>query len=396
MNSLTFLKRLSAKAIKLLLQLFYLAVYFLAIKKRDKSVSRDNSHSLLIIRLDAIGDYILFRNYLERLRTSAQFRAFKITLCGNSNWKDLAEYFDAPFVNDFIWIDRKQFISNFRYTVDQLRRVRSRRFDIALQPTYSRDLADLILLASDAPRKIAFDGDKLNVNGISRWISNLFLSDVIRSEDKVRFELARNAEFFQDALGLPINLARPYFDDTKVNSIELDLPGNAYAVMSPGAGRKGRQWPTSYYATVAKYIREEYGLAVVIAGAVNDRCLALEIQESYLDVIDRTGALTLAEMTKLIKNAKVLVSNETMAVHMAVALGTGFVCISNGHTFGRFLPYPDSMISGSSYVLPDLMLARSDEYKGLVDNYSKWSDLDISAIAPSRVCEAVDRVLSIG
>ena len=51
-----------------------------------------NSNTLLIIRLDAIGDYLLFRNFLSVIRASRKYKDYEITLCGNIVWKDLSGY----------------------------------------------------------------------------------------------------------------------------------------------------------------------------------------------------------------------------------------------------------------------------------------------------------------
>ena len=39
--------------------------------------------SLLLIRLDAIGDYILFRNFIEELKKDEKYKHYSITLLGN-------------------------------------------------------------------------------------------------------------------------------------------------------------------------------------------------------------------------------------------------------------------------------------------------------------------------
>ncbi|MDW8465862.1 MAG: hypothetical protein RML35_06685 [Chloroherpetonaceae bacterium] len=62
--------------------------------------------TLLILRLDEIGDYVLFRNFLKEIRESERFKDYKITLCGNAAWKDLAEAFDKESVDEFIWISK--------------------------------------------------------------------------------------------------------------------------------------------------------------------------------------------------------------------------------------------------------------------------------------------------
>ena len=68
--------------------------------------------TLLLIRLDSIGDYILIRNIFQFLKQSKKFRSYKITLCGNIVWKDLAVTFDSNIIDEFIWLNRKKFNNN--------------------------------------------------------------------------------------------------------------------------------------------------------------------------------------------------------------------------------------------------------------------------------------------
>ena len=45
------------------------------VKRKDKT--------LLIVKTDGIGDYVLFRNFLGIIRSSDKFKDFKITLLGD-------------------------------------------------------------------------------------------------------------------------------------------------------------------------------------------------------------------------------------------------------------------------------------------------------------------------
>ena len=67
--------------------------YFINIILISQKDIRPNS--LLLIRIDAIGDYILFRNYIEVLKNSAKYKDYKITLVGNIAWKSIAEELDS-------------------------------------------------------------------------------------------------------------------------------------------------------------------------------------------------------------------------------------------------------------------------------------------------------------
>ena len=87
---------------------------------------RPTKKRLLVIKADAIGDYILFRNYLEILRASEKYKNYHITLLGNEIWQDIASKYDSAFVDDFIFISKIHFINfliNQSYIVLHQRRL---------------------------------------------------------------------------------------------------------------------------------------------------------------------------------------------------------------------------------------------------------------------------------
>ncbi|MBY0425475.1 MAG: hypothetical protein K2Q22_07565, partial [Cytophagales bacterium] len=114
--------------------------------------------SLLIIKLDAIGDYILFRNFLKEIRGDEKFKNYKITLLGNLAWKDLFESFDQTYVDRVIWVERKKLLNNPRYLLQLLKNIRQSGFEIVFNPTYWRDYyVDSLVRVSNASRKIGSD-----------------------------------------------------------------------------------------------------------------------------------------------------------------------------------------------------------------------------------------------
>ena len=100
---------------------YFLLNVLLALLKRKRYEIKSNT--LLLIRLDSIGDYVLFRNFLEWVKESKKYNNYNITLCGNIIWKDLAETFDRDYVNDFIWLNRKKFYSNLKYKFQLLKNI---------------------------------------------------------------------------------------------------------------------------------------------------------------------------------------------------------------------------------------------------------------------------------
>jgi len=97
-----------------------------------------NKQTLLIVKIDEIGDYVLWRNMLTCFRQSERFRNYKITLCGNEVWKDLTLTFDKKNFDNFIWLNKKKFKSDMRYRYDFLKSVYKCGFEIVINPVFSR------------------------------------------------------------------------------------------------------------------------------------------------------------------------------------------------------------------------------------------------------------------
>lgn len=58
-------------------------------------------------------------------------------------------------------------------------------------------------------------------------------------------------------------------------------------------------------------------------------------------MVNTAGAVTLVELVELIAKSKLVISNETSAVHIAAATRTPVICIQGGGHFDRFTPYPN-------------------------------------------------------
>ena len=54
------------------------------------------------IKADAIGDYILFRNFIEIIKRSTKYSSYEIDLLGNEIWSDLATRHDGKYITKFL------------------------------------------------------------------------------------------------------------------------------------------------------------------------------------------------------------------------------------------------------------------------------------------------------
>lgn len=373
----------------------YLSYYFIVFLIRLKPTTL-NPQNLLLIRLDSIGDYILFRNFIEVVYRSEKYKNYKITLCGNVIWKDLAESFDKEYVSEFIWLDREKYFWNPVYVFKFLKKIYSSGFEVVINSTFSREnlYGDAIVNISNAPVKIGSEG---LADSSSAWkrnmVTNKFYTKLIPFNSQIQFEFYNNLDFFEDVLQSKLSLPKPYMDCTKV--AQTISTSKEYIVIFPGAQENIRRWSALNYKAVVKYLLSNYNYQLVIAGSKSDSIFAKEIliDLNPNDCLDITGKTSLSQLSKIISNSKLLVSNDTSAVHISASVGTQFICISNAQKYLRFVPYPETMNTNSIYIFPPafnkLELSESEKANLLIHG----SNLDINSIQVEVVINEVAKLI---
>ena len=288
---------------------------------------------VLVVRLDAIGDYVLWRNCLRFLRRSGNYRDAHLTILGNPAWRNLAEAFDSDCADEWIWVEnrddlfRKGRENVLPYCVwhrrvakeqEKLRaRLVARGFDEVISPCAFPDalLDELVLGIAPVTVSVA-NGDtdrearftKLVDSGIEPFVflrNRVIMSAITGESCDVDFDLDIGE--------------RP----KKANHV----------LFFKGASHWTRRWPQRRWKKLA---------GLLPAG---------------LEAVDTPRNITLADFAHFVASCTAVVSNDTMALHMAAALGIPAVGVVNGVSGrGSFWPYPQEMgklvsVSGPEKIL---------------------------------------------
>ncbi len=301
---------------------------------RDK----DLRQKVLIIRLDAIGDFVLWLDSARALRKLYPGEKFELTLLGNFLWTSVAEDIEAF---DAVWpLNRKSFIWNPFYRFKLLLKIRKAGFDQVIHPTLSREtcFGDSVVRISGSLTRIGSQGDFSNNSLLAKRITDRWYTKLLPVREPKMMELRRHAEFIHH-LGCPT--FKPSIPQLKV---QYDFPTGftheKYYVVVPGAGAQYRQWPLENFAKTAKCVYDLTGMTAVVCGSTSEILLAEQLVRFYPDLFhDWAGKTSLNELVAIIGGAEFVLSNETSAVHIAAALQVPSVCILGGGHFGRFLPY---------------------------------------------------------
>ena len=359
---------------------------------------KTKAKTLLIIRLDAIGDYILFRNYLEILSKSKKYQAYKVTLCGNKIWQSLAQEWDSEFVDSFIWLDRKKFYHHANYRFEFQKQIRKRGFEVVLSPVYSRLLlfGDAIVKISGAKQRIGNFGNTDNLIPKEKKIADKYYSNLLFPSDKIIFEFDRNKEFFENLLEEKIELKIPQIKQIVKNK-------KASLVVFAGASESYKRWAWKKFANLSLQIAQKYNLEVTIVGSNSELAISDSIVEVFknhnsnstklIKYTNLTAKTSLLELSQVIAESELLLTNETVAIHLAVATASKAICLANGRHFGRFSPYPQGYNTKVKYIFPpEIEKIRFDEGKTAL-KYCNSAGLNIETIEIETVLETVERIL---
>lgn len=297
---------------------------------------------LVVIRLDAIGDFILWLDSAKEYRRL--FPEQKITLIANAAWADLA--LALPYWDEVWAIDLRRFTHQPLYRWTMLRKVSQANFTLAIHPTFSRAVmhGDSVIRATRATQRIGSIGDLSNHSVQEKIIGDRWYTRLLPASLKPLMELQRNTEFISHLTDKAFNASLPKLPVLTTLPKRLP-PSAAYFILFPGASWHGKQWPTERFAQVLEQLHRRYDWQVVLCGSFAEGALCQVVaDEAQITCFNLAGQTTLAELAELIRGARLLIGNDTSAVHLAAAVGTPAVCILGGGHYGRFMPYPETVV----------------------------------------------------
>lgn len=363
---------------------------FLADKARINTIPHPpvntNPARLLILRLDEIGDYILFRPTLGAYRKSKRFGDYEITLCGNLAWKPIFDEYDSETVHHTIWIDKSRW-NDTAYRYEHYRLLREMRFDVVINPEFSRNqlLNDLLAYAAAAAKGYAWHGQLKQGNLFLPSLSR-HIYPILYIQDDPLFEAYRNQLFTTRVLD----------EDAVFDLRSLLHPEKAARItFFPGASKASKRWPVESFAQLAIQLKANFpAYSIALAGDRSDRDRNLDLEVLIPFEVDNfTGRTDLLDFIDLIASTALLVTNDTSALHIAAWCRVPVVVVSNGTTYWRFVQYPPSY-RWVRCVFPETLQAQIDSGSAVVFKTEAASE-EIRQIKPERVFEEVKRLMAM-
>lgn len=349
-------------------------------------------NNIIIIRLDAIGDFFLWLSSAKYLKDLYPSGEYEITLVCSSLLKNFAE--KIPFFDRVIFIDKNKYFSNPFYRWFVRIKFLFIKADTVINPIYSREYTvDKILKFIRCKNRIGIDGDLSNIKEEVKNRSNKLYKNILVPPQKECHELVVNSLFVsflsnQKILPSVANL-REYLP-----SCQFDF-NYKYFVIIPGSSQRYKRWEPNKVISIIEKITQHTDFKCIVCGDASEKDVA-EAISTNINIINTVGNTNLLALCNIISHSEFVLTNDTAALHITAALNIPSICILGGGHFGRFAPYPEEL--GKNRDLPICVYNKMECYncnwKCLYSKDKTKPFPCISSISVDQVWHEVEKLLA--
>jgi heptosyltransferase-2 len=281
---------------------------------------------ILIVQTAFLGDVILTTPLIKATKKIYPDSYLSFLLIPET--KDVLA--NNPKLDEIIIYDKRDKEKGIADFFSLVKRIKSKSFDKALIPHRSLRSASLCFL-SKIPKRIGFD---------TSAGSFLFTNKV--KYQKNQHEIERNLsllnnfkdkkEYFPELFPSPDDFDKV---ETFLRDQNLDTKEKIVGI-APGSVWATKRWLPERFAQVADLLTDELHTGIVLLGSKEDEELCFQISDLMkTKPVIAAGKMSILQSAALISKCRVIISNDSAPVHMAVAMRTPVVEIY-GSTVPQF------------------------------------------------------------
>lgn len=271
------------------------------------AAGRTHCMKILIAQTAFLGDTVLSTPVIGALRE--RFPTAEIWFLGTPAGVELIRR--DPALSGVLSFDKRGSDRGLGGLLRTAARIRSERFDAVY--AIQRSLrTTLLLVLARIPERIGFRSARLS------W---LYHRRPIRPPEP--HDVERNLAIVDDGVGATpgggeLRLFPPSRGEIAPAVAALLPPPRSYVVLAPGSVWPTKRWSAAEYRrTAASYL--ERGTPVVVVGGAAERDVCAEVA-AETGAIDLAGRTSVAEYAAIIGEAKLLICNDSVALHIGSAL----------------------------------------------------------------------------
>lgn len=308
---------------------------------------RQELRNILIIKPSALGDIALALPALSALHD--RFPQAKISWLVRPEFAPLLE--DHPYLEGLVLFDRKRLgrmwrsLGALRALRDLVQALHVQRFDAVFDFQGLLRTA-LLARATRCPLRYGM--------AHARECAALFYTHRIE-QDAENLHLVDYYLKMVQAAG--VTVATPRFilpsvrqaDDAMDQCLaQHDIAPHDYIVLVAGSAHGDKCWPASHYAELIDRIHARFSLPVITVGSSAERPGLQQMTAAcQAPVLNLAGQTNLKELVALLRQARLVISNDTGPGHLGAALGVPLVMMFSWSNPARIYPYgrPECMVA---------------------------------------------------
>lgn len=313
-----------------------------------------NPQNILIINFGQLGDVVLSLPALRAVRE--RFPGAKITALVGKASAEIIEI--TGFVDEKIAVDRvKLRDSRKTWSIKEIfklvKEVRCRKFDfiIDLHSLYETNLLGFV---SGAKQRLYINRENRSLNFLANF----------QPKPPLENKKLHLTDHYLNALK-PLGVENTkrsvqiFPPDSDIETVDNLLQKQSFQTKQlvgifPGAGHPSRRWSLEKFAALAEILSRDARLQTIVFLGPEETELRSEVEEKFpadTFIVDR---LTLPQFAAALSRLRVLISNDTGAMHLGAVAGTSIVLILDECAPTTYLPLTEKLSVVQSGTLDEI------------------------------------------
>ncbi|MBA3004355.1 MAG: glycosyltransferase family 9 protein [Desulfurivibrio sp.] len=292
-----------------------------------KSVIAGSPRSILLIQLGDIGDVVLTLPCVRAMREAYPHARINVVA-----WDKAAELLeDCPWLDQVIAVTKRSrsFLGELRFQVVFFRSLRRLQCDLAIDLRTGTRGAIMAFL-SGASQRVGFYAEDGKL-----WRNRLF-TGLLKREYIPGMHVADYLLCLLEAFGITTEQRTPMLAvaDDKLEKIRILFEGEGVpqdkkiVAVQPFSLWQYKEWGRDKYIALIQWLKEEYGVAVLVTGSAAEKERAEEIVRCCdTGCYNFAGKTSIAMYAALLKQCQLFIGVDSAGLHIAAAVGTPTVGI---------------------------------------------------------------------
>jgi heptosyltransferase-2 len=304
-------------------------------------ILKKGAGKILVIQTAFLGDAILTLPMIQKLKE--MYRDMTIDVLCIEVSKEIFQL--SPFINEIIVIDKKGKHNSLIGLLIFARQIRARGYNKIYSP--HRSFRTSILVLQSGVRE-TFGCSNSAMFHIYKYLTEYKLNhhEVQRNLDLIGFDYSESGWKVLPEVLIPESADKTVKDFIKKNNINTK-----FATIAPGSIWNTKKYPIEYYERIIEYLIDR-GHKVIITGSKQEEEMGKLLEKKFTGkLISAAGCMTITESIALLKESRILISNDSAPTHLGVCADIPVLTLycSTIPEFGfypynnksRWLSYPD-------------------------------------------------------